>query len=199
MRVGERADLVERLVLQLAEADGDVGDLHAGIVDVVLDLDLASEEPQQPAERVAERRVAQVPDVRGLVRVDGRVLDDRLALGRRRDVRAERRRGRPVRGQPAHDLRRTIQEEVDVAVRRRLDPGEAFDLAERADDLLRDRARRLAQASRQLERERNGEIAERAARRHFDRDRGERRIVCGNVVETPDGVGHVASDGVLNG
>ena len=84
-RVGERADLVEPLVFQLAEADGDVGHLHAGVVDVVLDLDLAAEETQQPAEGIAERGVAQVPDVRGLVRIDRRVLDDGLERRRRRE------------------------------------------------------------------------------------------------------------------
>ena len=48
----------------------------------------------------------------------------------------------------------------------------AVDGAERADDLLRDGARRLAQPARQLEGERHGEIAERAARRDLDRNRG---------------------------
>ena len=149
-----RADLVERLVLQLAEADRDVGDLHAGVVDVVLDLDLASEEPQQAAEGVAERGVAQVPDVRRLVRIDRGVLDDGLA--RRRADGAPGRR----RSQPARRARPAIEEEVDVAVRRRLDAGDAVDRAERGGDLLRDRARRLAQPARQLEGERDGEIAE---------------------------------------
>ena len=69
-------------MFELAKADRDVGDLDAGVVDVVLDLDLAAEEPQQPAERVAERRVAQVADVRRLVRIDRRVFDDRLAARR---------------------------------------------------------------------------------------------------------------------
>ena len=73
-----RADLGERLVLELAKADRDVRDLDAGVVDVVLDLDLAAEEAQQPSEGVAERGVAQVADVRRLVRIDGRVFDDRL-------------------------------------------------------------------------------------------------------------------------
>ena len=73
-----RAHAGEVLALELAEADGDVGDLDAGVVDVVLDLDLAAEIAEQPAERVAERGVAEVADVRGLVRVDGGVLDDGL-------------------------------------------------------------------------------------------------------------------------
>ena len=68
----------ERLLLELAEADDDVGDLHAGVVDVVLDLDRPSLEAEQPAEGVAERGVAQVADVRRLVRIDRRVLDDGL-------------------------------------------------------------------------------------------------------------------------
>ena len=70
--------LVQRLVFELAEADRDVRDLDAGVVDVVLDLDLAPEKSQQPAERVAERGVPQVTDVGRLVRIDRGVFDDRL-------------------------------------------------------------------------------------------------------------------------
>ena len=71
-------------MLELPEPDDDVGDLHAGVVDVVLDFDLASLEAQQPAEGVAEGGVAQVPDVRRLVRIDRRVLDDGLRRRRSR-------------------------------------------------------------------------------------------------------------------
>ena len=66
-------------MFELAEADGDVGDLDAGVVDVVLDLDRTAQEAKQPPERVTERGVPQVADMRRLVRVDRRVLDDRLA------------------------------------------------------------------------------------------------------------------------
>ena len=151
------------MLLELAEPDRDVGHLDAGVVDVVLDLDLAAEEPQQPAERVAERGVAQVSDVRRLVRVDRRVLDDRLPGGA--DAAAA------GAGEPAGEKAGPIEEEVDVAVRRRLDARDAVDGAEGADDFLGDRARRLAEPARQLERERDREIAERAARRDLDRDR----------------------------
>ena len=78
-----RADLVERLALEHPEADDDVGDLDAGVVDVVLHFDRDAAEAQHAHQRVAERGVAQVADVRRLVRIDRRVLDDRLA-GRRR-------------------------------------------------------------------------------------------------------------------
>ena len=186
-----RADLVERLVLELAEADGDVGDLHAGVVDVVLDLDRAAEEAQQPPERVAERGVAQVADVRRLVRVDRGVLDDRLA------GRGSRPRGAPAR-QPARSSAAPIEEEIDVAVRRRLDPRDAVDRPERAGDLLGDRARRLAQPAGQLEGERHREVAERAARRHLDRICGEHRIVGGDAVQAADGLGEAAADDALN-
>ena len=66
------------LPLELAESDDDVGHLHAGVVDVVLHLDRNAAEALHADERVAERGVPQVSDVRGLVRIDGRVLDDRL-------------------------------------------------------------------------------------------------------------------------
>ena len=146
-----------------------------GVVDVVLNLDLASQEAQQPAERVAERGVAQVADVRGLVRVDGGVLDDGLVAGGRPPP--------PGRVEPGVEMMHPIEEKIDVAVGRRLDPRDALDLAEGAGQLLRDRARRLAQPSRQLECERHRQIAERAARRNVDHDRGERRVVRGNAIE----------------
>ena len=73
------ADLVERLSLEHAESDDDVGHLHAGVVDVVLHLDRDAAEAQHADERVAQRGIAQMADVRRLVRVDRRVLDDGLA------------------------------------------------------------------------------------------------------------------------
>ena len=78
-RVGEVPDLLETAVFQFAEADDDVGDLDAGIVDVVLHFDRRAAEGEGANQRVAERRVAQVADVRRLVRIDRRVLDDGLA------------------------------------------------------------------------------------------------------------------------
>ena len=110
-RVGDRADLVERPVLELAEADDDVGDLDAGVVDVVLHLDRRAAEAQHAHQRVAERGVAQVADVRRLVRIDRRVLDDRL-------LRRAGSRRRPRRARAASRNARPIEIQVQVAVRR---------------------------------------------------------------------------------
>ena len=97
-------------------------------------------------------------------------------------------------GEPGERLRLAVEKEVDVAVRRRLDAREAVDGSERAGDLLGDGARRLAQPARQLEGERHGEIAERAARRDLDGNRREDRVVGGEVVKAADGVGHAAAN-----
>ena len=77
-RVGDAPDVVEGLALELAEPDDDVGDLDARVVDVVLHFDRNAAEPLHAHERVAERGIPKVADVRGLVRIDGGVLDDRL-------------------------------------------------------------------------------------------------------------------------
>ena len=66
------------------EADDDVGDLHARVVDVVLDLDMACRRLQNADECVADRRIAKVADMRRFVRIDVRVLDDDLTGLRRR-------------------------------------------------------------------------------------------------------------------
>ena len=56
-------------------ADDHVGNLHAGVVDVVLHVDLVPVRAQQAHEGVAENGVAQVADVRGLVGIDAGVFD----------------------------------------------------------------------------------------------------------------------------
>ena len=68
----------------MVEAHHHVGHLHAGVVDVVLHLDLAAARAQHAHEGVAQHGVAQVADVGRLVGVDVGVLDDDLLAGRRR-------------------------------------------------------------------------------------------------------------------
>src|SRR6202022_951687 len=119
-----------------AEADDHVRNLDAGVVDVVLRFDRGALESKRADQRVTERGVAQVADVRGLVRVDGRVLDDRLLADRafRRDLLtgAGEEEGRPV------------QVQIQVTVRRRGDAGDAGNRPERLRQLLRDRLRRFS-------------------------------------------------------
>ena len=52
--------------------------LHAGVVDVVLHIDLLASGAQQAHKCVAKNRIAQVPDVRGLVGIDAGVLHQRM-------------------------------------------------------------------------------------------------------------------------
>ena len=153
---GERANLVERLVLERFEADDDVGDLHAGIVDVVLHFDGHAAEAQDPYQRVAQRRVAQMADVRRLVRVDRRVLDDRLAR------RPRRPRGRRGGCEPRSQERRAIEEDVQVAVRRGLRRGRRLRPPPARRPGPARSPRRLAQAACQLERDGQREVAQRA-------------------------------------
>src|SRR6266852_4434647 len=75
-RGGQSADLSGGLFLQVQEAHDDVGNLNAGIINVVLHLDAAAGVPQQAHESVPQRGVAQVAEVGGLVGVDVGVLDD---------------------------------------------------------------------------------------------------------------------------
>ena len=109
---GERLDLGARLVLQFAEAHDDVGHLDAGVVDVVLHFDGRAAVAEHAHEGVAERGVPQVADVRRLVRVDGRVLDDGLAGG----VGVEPGSGTSS-SQPGEREGAAVEKEVQVAVR----------------------------------------------------------------------------------
>ena len=71
----------QRHFFEVHEADDDVGHLDAGVVDVVLNVDLMAGGAEHADEGVAEDGVAQVADVRGLVGVDAGVLDQDVVSG----------------------------------------------------------------------------------------------------------------------
>ena len=75
-----------------------------------------------------------------------------------------------VLGEPRAQKRGPVQEAIQVAVRRGLDARQALDRSDRGGQLLRDRARRLSQAPRELECDRQRQIAQRAVRRVVDDD-----------------------------
>ena len=169
--LGDLADAGEVASFELAKPDDDVGDLHAEVVDVVLDLDWRAAKLQRARQRVAERGVAEMADVRRLVRIDRGVLDD--CFFRRRRLRLQL---------GAYALEKecgTVQIEIQVAIRRGDDARDAGDRAEARRQLLRDRARRFPERTRELKRDRDGEIAERTSRWNLDR---KSRDVCDAVL-----------------
>ena len=76
-----------------------------------------------------------------------------------------------VAPQPRDQKRRPIEKHVQVAVRRGVDARDAGHGLRRRRELLRDRPRRLLEHARQLEGDRDGQIAQRAVGRHLDRKR----------------------------
>ena len=76
---GEAPDFLQVLFFQIHEADHHVGDLDAGIVDIILDFHPLADRPEQASKGVAQDGVAQVSDVGGLVGVDIGVLENDLS------------------------------------------------------------------------------------------------------------------------
>ena len=52
-----------------------IGNLHTGVVDVVLHVDFLPGSAQQTYKCIAKNGVPQMPNVRGLVGIDTRMLD----------------------------------------------------------------------------------------------------------------------------
>src|SRR4029450_1804450 len=77
-RIGDLAHTAEVAMFEIAEAHDDVRHLNPEVVDVVLDFDRRPPEPEHAREGVAERGIAEMTDVRRLVRIDSGVLDDGL-------------------------------------------------------------------------------------------------------------------------
>ncbi len=122
----------------MQEPDHHIGDLHAGVINVVLNFNGVTRGAQQAHESIAQHGIAQVADVRGLIGIDGGVLDDSFAaLG---DLHGH------LSGGERCEEGRAIKEGVDIAAAGHFPAGHAFDRTYFRDDLLRDLPRRTLQS-----------------------------------------------------
>ena len=145
----------------MQKADNDVGNLDAGVVDVVLHVDFAAGGAEQADKRVAEDCVAKMADVRGLVGIDGGMFDKGMSpLSGRRT---------PGRNDKLNSLG-AVEIRVDVAGAGDFEFGEARERAEGGNDFLSDDLRRLAEFARQLESDGRGDLAEMQIGRRLQSD-----------------------------
>ena len=107
----QRPNFGEGSLLDVDEPHDDVGHLHAGVIDIVLDLNLTPCKPKDSDEGVSDHGVSQMADMSCLVRVDVRVLDDNLAVRLRKPLES----ARPELVHRASERPRPVEEEVDVA------------------------------------------------------------------------------------
>src|SRR5262245_61789647 len=121
-------------------------------------------------------------DVGRLVRINGRVLDDRLFLRAR--LSGDRMTDTRDR------VRASVEKKIEVAVRGRDQLPNARYIAKRRGELLRDDFRRLAQHACKLKCRGDSKITETAVRRHFDGD--------GRHVGQPEAMTDSGDDGLLH-
>ncbi len=176
-RGGERFYFGERFFFEVEEAEDYVSDLHASIVDVILDFDAAARVAQQPREGVTQDRVADVSNVRGFVRIDAGVLDD--GLGGVRDGR-----GGFVSGFFACGAKKVgaVEKEIQVASAGHFDARDSLDRLQRVGDLLRQRAGRLPHLLGEFEAQRGGCFAHGELRRALEDDGNVHFVALVNVV-----------------
>ena len=157
----------------MQKAHHHIGHLHAGVVDVVLHIDLLPGSAQQADECVAQNGVAQMSDVRGLVGIDAGVLDQRMTLDAQvlhRDM-ATGGAGNRVCGC------RAVQPRIDVPGTGDLKSRKAFQPTQRRHNLLRNDLRRLAQLARQLKGNGRRQLAKLQIRRSLQRNGLELNVV----------------------
>ncbi len=143
----------------MREPDDHVGDLDAGVVDVVLHIDPLPSGAQQANESVAEHRVAQVADMRRFVGIDAGMFDERTNAGVDRRLR---RRGN------CRYCRASIQPRVDVAGAGDLEASKTVNRADLGDELFGNFLGGLFQPPREFEGQRQRIFAEFDLRRLLD-------------------------------
>ncbi len=165
---GERLDLSAGLLLDMQKSNHHVGDLHARVVDVILDVHFPARKTQQPDERITKNGIPQMPDMRRLVGIDARMLDQHFA-------------GVNIRGHERKSLERKIggqrrsqfgapYPDVDVPRARHLKFFKTGDRTDPGNDFLGNLARRLAKFPGKLKSDRQGVFAEFNSRRLLDDD-----------------------------
>src|SRR5262249_19269712 len=118
-------------LLHTEKPDDHVCDLHARIVDVVLNLHACTRMPQDANHGVAEYRVSHVPDVRRFVRIDAGVLDEDFLV---RAFRCSTSRAcLPLRPLPKCA---TVEVGVQVSAASDLHARDTFDLTQGGSDFL---------------------------------------------------------------
>src|SRR5271168_530021 len=141
---GHHFDADRRTLFHEEQADDHVGDLHAGVIDVILNLYAMAGVAQDADQGVAEHGVAYVADVRGLVRVDAGVLDDNFPA----------RRGRRGRGifcaAYVFPKRWAIKKGIQVARAGDFQAFYTLDFSKTVGNFLRENARSFFQAFRQF-------------------------------------------------
>ncbi len=161
-----------RPLLHAQEGDDHVRDLHAGIVNVVLNLHAVAGVPQDTRHGVAEDGVAHMADMRGFVGIDAGVFDDDFA----RPLRGRRclsRRGFPQRFPPE---RGAIEERVQVAGSGNFHSRDTFDGADFGGDFLSNLPRRTLELLGKLETHGRSNFA------HLQTRRARNRHVGGDVI-----------------
>src|SRR5262249_41000171 len=129
----------------------------ARVVDVVLNLDLAAQRLEDADKRIADRGVSEMPDVRGLIGIDIRVLDDRLA-GKCLATNQSLGPGERVERAPKDGL--AIEEEVHIAGSGELDFVNAGYRSKTPNQFLRHGARRLSEFFGEFEAKRRRQLAQ---------------------------------------
>src|SRR5580704_2241700 len=75
---GKFFDFGAGLLLQMQKSHDYIRNLYPGIVDVILNIHFPARKMQQANKSIAQYGIAQMSDVRGLVRIDAGVLDQNL-------------------------------------------------------------------------------------------------------------------------
>src|SRR5262245_33794498 len=145
---GHPAYIFERFSFNVLEPDDYISDLYAGVVDVILDLDLTSGRSKNSNECVSDCRIAKVANVRSFVGVDVCMLDDDLSFIRRK----------PPQTAPANRCC-TIQVEIHVAGAGNFHALDAFDFPYLGDKFFRNCSRSLFELTRKLKRNGCSEFA----------------------------------------
>src|SRR5262245_32154815 len=103
----------------MKKAHDHVGHLYAGVVNVVVNLDVFAGCAQDARRRVAEHRVTHVADVRGLVRIDRSMFDDELSRLRILD------RWSPVFVNELREYPGSVEKDIQVSRAGDFDSGDA--------------------------------------------------------------------------
>ena len=173
----EGANVVNGFLLEVQKPENYVGDLNAGVVDVILNFDVPARVAQQADEGVAQHGVAQVADVRRFVRVDCGVLNDclgRIGTGGRGALLGLDER--------ACEKFCAVEEKIQVSGACHFDPSDAWNWLQRIRNFLCQRARCLLQALGEFEANRRGCFAHCQLRRPLGGDRHVSLVTLVDVV-----------------